>query len=77
MTLGKMQFILGSSKEPALRAFAQRVFPVGKERLFGQDEVAARLNHEQRRNKAAHDKGLMREDAPRARVCAVGVLGNL
>ncbi len=80
LTLGSMAIILSSSKEKALRAFALATFPVGEERLFGDEGVAGLLNDDtviHLRNKAAHDEVLTKEEAKAARAWAVGVLGNL
>ncbi len=80
LTLGSMAIILKSSKEAALRAFVQRLYPRAAETFFGPGGLAASLQDERiisLRNRAAHDESLSREDARSARAWALGILSYL
>ncbi|MFQ5593606.1 MAG: hypothetical protein ACE5HA_05615, partial [Anaerolineae bacterium] len=80
LTLGSMGIILPSSKEAALRAFVQQLYPRAGETFFGAGGVVERLQDERiiaLRNQAAHDQTLGRQDARAARGWALGILRYL
>ena len=80
LTLGSISIILQSSKEAALRAFIETLYPSSPTSFFGPTGVVARLHDPDNlelRNQAAHDQALKREDAQTACAWALGILGNL
>ncbi len=80
LTLGSIAIILPSSKEAALRAFVERLYPRAGDTFFGAGGVVERLQDERiiaLRNQAAHDQTLGRADARAARGWALGILQYL
>ncbi len=80
LTLGSMPIILASSKEAALRAFVQQLYPRAAQTFYGPAGVVERLADEAAlalRNAAAHDQALTRADAQSARAWALGILQYL
>ncbi len=80
LTLGSMPIILASSKEPALRAFVQQIYPRAAQTFYGPGGVVERLQDPAAvalRNQAAHDQALPRSDAQAARAWALGILQYL
>jgi hypothetical protein len=75
-----MPIILASSKEAALRAFVQQLYPRAAQTFYGPGGVVERLQDPAAvalRNQAAHDQALPRADAQSARAWALGILQYL
>ena len=80
LTLGSMSIIVQSSKETALRAYADRVYVQADATIFGDEGVAGLLADKaniELRNRAAHDTVLTRDDALQARAWALAILERL
>ena len=79
-TLAVISDIMRSKKELAPCAFAGRIYVDAEATIFGDEGVAGLLVDKAnigRRNRAAHDTVLSREDALAARAWALGILARL